>query len=100
MTISQDRWESLTPEQRWKIVPLCPDFVLELKSPNDRLKNAKEKMDDWMANGCRLGWLIDPDEPKTYIYRPGQGTEEVTGLGQLSGEDVLPGFRLDLTTLG
>lgn len=98
--IGQDRWNLLTPEQRRKIVPLCPDFVLELKSPNDRMKDVKEKMDDWMANGCRLGWLIDPDEQKTYTYRPGQETEEVDGLGQLSGENVLPGFVLDLTTLG
>lgn len=98
--ISQDRWASLTSEQRRKIVPMCPDFVLELKSPNDRLKDANEKMDDWMANGCRLGWLIDPDEQKTYIYRPDQEIQEVNGLEQLSGEDVLPGFMLDLAALG
>lgn len=98
--IAQDRWNSLTPEQRRKIVPLCPDFVLKLKSPNDRLKDAKEKMDDWIANGCRLGWLIDPDGRKTYVYRAGQGAQEVNGLGQLSGEDVLPGFILDLAALG
>ena len=98
--IAQDRWDSLTPEQRRKIVPLCPDFVLELKSPNDRMKDAKEEMDDWMANGCRLGWLIAPDEQKTYIYRPDQEPREISGLGQLSGETILQCFTLDLTTLG
>ncbi len=97
--IGQDRWDLLTPEQRRKIMPLCPDFVLELKSPNDRLKDAREKMADWMANGCQLGWLIDLDEPKTYVYRAGQEPEEVRGLGCLSGEAVLPGFVLDLATL-
>ena len=97
--ISQARWDALTPEQRRKIVPLCPDFVLELKSPNDRMKDAKEKMDDWMANGCQLGWLIDLDAQKTYVYRPDQEPREISGLGQVSGEDVLPGFTLDLSTL-
>ncbi len=53
-------------------------------------------MDDWMANGCRLGWLIDLTNQTTYIYRPNQEAEVLTGLGQLSGEDVLPGFTLDL----
>ena len=98
--ITQSRWDALTPEQRRKILPLCPDFVLELRSQSDRLKDCREKMDDWMANGCRLGWLIDLTNQITYIYRPNQETQEIVGLGQLSGEDVLPGFTLDLTTLG
>ena len=97
--IEQSRWEALTLQQRRKIVPLCPDFILELRSPNDRLKDCREKMDDWMANGCRLGWLIDLTNQITYIYRPNQETQEVIGLGQLSGEDVLPGFTLDLANL-
>lgn len=97
--LARSRWDGLTGDERKKILLLCPDFVLELRSPSDRLKDAKEKMDDWMANGCRLGWLIDPVEPKTYIYRAGQETQEVSGLGKLSGEAVLPGFLLDLATL-
>ncbi|GAB3948513.1 Uma2 family endonuclease [Spirosoma harenae] len=97
--ITQSRWDILTPEQRRKILHLCPDFVLELRSQSDRLKDCFEKMDDWMANGCRLGWLIDLTNQLTYIYRPNQDREEVNGLGQLSGEDVLPGFVLDLRTL-
>lgn len=56
-------------------------------------------MNDWMANGCRLGWLIDLDNQTTYVYRPNQEKEEITGLGQLSGEAVLPGFVLDLSSL-
>lgn len=98
--VTRSRWESLTPRQRIEYVPLCPDFVLELRSATDRLKDAKEKMADWMANGCQLGWLIDPTNQTTYIYRPAQEPEIVLGLGVLSGETVLPGFELDLAVLG
>ncbi|QIP12374.1 Uma2 family endonuclease [Spirosoma aureum] len=97
--IAQNRWDELNPEQRRKIVALCPDFILELRSPNDRLKDCFEKMEDWTANGCRLGWLIDLTNQITYIYRPNQERQEIVGLGQLSGEDVLPGFSLDLAAL-
>jgi Uma2 family endonuclease len=97
--IAQSRWDTLTTEQRQKMVPLCPDFVLELRSPNDRLKDCFEKMDDWMDNGCRLVWLIDLTNQLTYIYRPDQERQEINGLKQLSGEDVLPGFSLDLARL-
>ena len=97
--ITQSRWDELTPEQRRKIVPICPDFVLELRSQSDRLKDCFEKMDDWMANGCRLGWLIDLATQITYIYRLNQAPQEVTGMGLLPGENVLPNFSLDLLTL-
>ncbi|QHV97099.1 Uma2 family endonuclease [Spirosoma endbachense] len=97
--IAQNRWDELNAEQRRKIVALCPDFILELRSPNDRLKDCFEKMEDWMENGCRLGWLIDLTNQITYIYRPNQERQEIAGLGQLSGEDVLPGFSLDLAAL-
>lgn len=97
--VTQARWDALTPEQRRKILPLCPDFVLELRSQTDRLKDCHEKMNDWMENGCRLGWLIDMTNQLTYIYRLNQEPQEIVGLGQLSGEDVLPGFVLDLTAL-
>jgi len=97
--ITQSRWDTLTSEQRRKILPLCPDFVLELRSQSDRLKDCHEKMDDWMANGCRLGWLIDLTNQLTYIYRPNLALQEIVGLDQLSGDDVLPGFTLDLATL-
>lgn len=97
--VKQSRWDALTPEQRRKILPLCPDFVLELRSQSDRLKDCLEKMDDWMANGCQLGWLIDVSNQLTYIYRPDQAIQEVTGLGLLSGEQVLPGFELDLKSI-
>ncbi len=97
--IAQSRWVTLTVEQRRKIALICPDFVLELRSATDRLNDAKEKMADWMANGCQLGWLIDPTNQTTYIYRLAQEPEIVTGFGILSGEMVLPGFELDLAVL-
>jgi Uma2 family endonuclease len=94
--IRRDRWEGLAPRQRRQFVPLCPDFVLELKSPSDRLADAETKMDDWMNNGCALGWLIDPDTQTAYIYRAGKDMEEVSAVGTLDGETILPGFALTL----
>ena len=97
--VEASRWALLSIEQRKTFAPLCPDFVLELRSQSDRLKDCREKMDDWMTNGCRLGWLIDLNNQITYIYRPNQEPQEVAGLGLLSGEDVLPDFTLDLANL-
>lgn len=97
--VEKRRWEALTPEQRKTFAPICPDFVLELRCQSDRLKDCREKMDDWMANGCLLAWLIDQPNQKTYMYRPNQEPQEISGLAQLSGEGVLPGFVLDLATL-
>lgn len=92
--VSRVRWEALTEEQRRKFVSLCPDFMLELKSPSDRLTDAKLKMVDWMDNGCQLGWLIDTDTQTAYVYRLNQEPEEVANLTALSGEEVLPDFML------
>ncbi|MBO0938638.1 Uma2 family endonuclease [Fibrella sp. HMF5335] len=92
--VSRARWKALTEQQRRKFVPLCPDFVLELKSPSDRLVDAKQKMVDWMDNGCQLGWLIDTDMRTAYVYRPDREPEEITNLTTLSGEGVLLDFTL------
>ena len=62
-------WESLAPEQRKKFVPICPDFVLELKSPSDSLKEAKQEMTEWIENGCRPAWLLDPENQTAHVYR-------------------------------
>lgn len=98
--ISNEKWKSLSKEQRKKFPPLCPDFVVELRSESDRLKDLKEKMEEWMANGCRLAWLIDPYEEKSYIYRPNKKIELIDSFDKkLSGEDVLPKFQLDLSEL-
>lgn len=97
--VEKSRWEALSYEQQEKFLPLCPDFVVELISPSDTLKASQEKMDEWMENGCRLGWLIYPKEEKAFIYKGGKVTE-VNGFDQkLSGGVVLPGFVFDLAWL-
>ena len=99
--LERSRWDALTEEQQAKFVPLCPDFVVELISPSDTLRATQEKMLEWMANGCRLGWLLYPKEEKTFIYRTGQTEPEVSSgyARTLSGKDVLPGFEFDLRWL-
>ena len=92
--VRRDRWEALTPEQREGFPPICPDFVIELRSKSDRLRPLQEKMQEYLASGLRLGWLINPKDRQVEIYRVGQGLEVVTMPTVLSGEDVLPGFEL------
>jgi Uma2 family endonuclease len=91
-----ERWNALTPEQRQKFLPLCPDFVVELRSPTDSLKATREKMQEYIDNGARLGWLIDQKNKRVEIYRQGQDVEILQSPTTLLGEDVLPGFVLDL----
>ncbi len=97
--ITIEKWESLTAEQRRKFLPLCPDFVLELRSPTDSLKKIREKMQEYIENGARLGWLINVEARQVEIYRQGRDVEILEAPTTLSGEDVLPGFLFDLTTI-
>lgn len=97
--ITIEKWESLTKEQRRKFLPLCPDFVLELPSPRDSLKKIREKMQEYIENGARLGWLINVEAKQVEIYRPGRDIEILENPKTLSGEDVLPEFIFDLTTI-
>ena len=98
--IIQARWDALSAEEKKKFPPLCPDFVIELLSESDNIAAAKEKMQEWMSNGCRLGWLLDPARSQAFVYRPEQEAEKHTGFNQkLSGETVLPDFVLDLEKL-
>lgn len=95
------RWDKLTSEEQEKFPPLCPDFVAEIMSPSDLLKDAQEKMSEWMENGCQLAWLFQPSEQHAWIYRAGQPIEVVEGFSiTLSGEEVLTGFAFDLSLLG
>jgi Uma2 family endonuclease len=94
--VEKSRWEALTPESREKFIPLCPDFVIELLSPSDSLKKTQEKMQEYIANGCRLGWLINRKKREIEIYRPDQEVEILTAPQTISGENVLPGFVLNL----
>ncbi|VXD24438.1 Uma2 family endonuclease [Planktothrix paucivesiculata] len=97
--VSRERWESLTPEQQDKFVPLCPDFVVELMSPSDSLEKTREKMQEYQENGARLGWLINRKQQQIEVYRLHQAVEILEHPNQVSGEDVLPGFVLDLTSI-
>jgi Uma2 family endonuclease len=97
--IKIERWEALTPEEREKFLPLCPDFVVELRSPSDSLEKLQAKMQEYIDNGARLGWLIDPQRKVVEIYRPNQKVEIRSSPTTLSGEDVLPGFVLDLSPI-
>ncbi|MBS3027978.1 MAG: Uma2 family endonuclease [Dolichospermum sp. DET50] len=91
-----ERWNALTQEQRKKFLPLCPDFVIELVSESDNLADTQAKMREFIANGLRLGWLINPKTKQVEIYRQNQEMEVLQSPTNLSGEDVLPGFILDL----
>ena len=101
--VKLDRWQALTPEQRRRFPPICPDFVIELRSDSDSLEKLRKKMRNYQSNGAALGWLIDPQTPLVEIYRSGQDIETLNFSAeqppQLSGEDVLPGFVLDLTLI-
>ena len=97
--ILQSRWDSLTPDEQEKFPPICPDFVLELMSPSDNLKIAQEKMQEYLNNGIRLGWLINRRTQTVEIYRQGQEVEVLQSPTTLSGEDVLPGFVLNLQAI-
>jgi Uma2 family endonuclease len=94
--IRQDRWDNLTPEQQAKFPPIAPDFVLELTSPTDNLKETQAKMQEYMASGVKLGWLIHRKTRSVEIYRLGQVVEILDSPTMLSGENILPGFILDL----
>ncbi|NET05184.1 MAG: Uma2 family endonuclease [Symploca sp. SIO2B6] len=94
--LSLERWNTLTPEQQQQFPPLAPDFVIELRSPSDNLANLQAKMREYIDNGVRLGWLIDPQNRRVEIYRPGKPQQVLESPKSLSGEDVLPGFALNL----
>lgn len=95
--VKLERWQALTPEEREGFAPLCPDFVVELRSKSDNMEPLREKMREYIANGASLGWLIDRKHRKVEIYRQDLDVEILEHPTTLSGEDVLPGFVLDLT---
>jgi Uma2 family endonuclease len=96
--VSRERLEALNPDPT-RFLPMAPDFAVELRSANDELKTLQKKMQEYIDNGVRLGWLLDPQNQRVEIYRPGQDMEVLQSPTSLSGEDVLPGFMLDLTQI-
>ena len=94
--VRRDRLDELIPDQKERFLPLCPDFVVEIASPSDRLSDLKAKMEEYIANGAQLGWLIVPESRAVYVYRPGQQAELLNKAKSIAGDPVLPGFKLDL----
>ncbi|AUT03336.1 hypothetical protein CLI64_24585 [Nostoc sp. CENA543] len=95
--IQKQRWEALTPEQRRRFPPIAPDFVIELRSATDDLETLRQKMQEYMDAGVKLGWLINPQQQQVEIYRLGKAVELQNLPTELLGEDVLPGFILHLS---
>ena len=94
--VSRSRLAGLTSEEKRKFLPLCPDFVIELRSPSDRLNDQKAKMEEYRENGALLGWLIDPIERQVYVYRPELPVEQLDNPGRVSADPELAGFVLEL----
>ena len=94
--ITNQRWEGLSDEEKERFASICPDFVIELRSRTDSLNQLQEKMQEYLDSGLRLGWLIDPQNQQVGIYRQNQEVEIVSLPANLSGEDVLPEFILEL----
>lgn len=94
--VALERWQQLSQDEREGFPPLCPDFVIELRSRSDRLAPLQEKMQEYIACGLRLGWLINRQDEQVEIYRAGQPVEVVTLPTTLFGEAVLPGFSLEM----
>lgn len=97
--IKKTRWEAIPAVQRKKFASICPEFVVELRSDSDVLKVLKSKMEEYIKNGVLLGWLIDRVNRKVFIYRPNTAIQELDNPTTLSGDDILPGFVLDLTSI-
>lgn len=96
--IKLERWNALSPEKQQRFAPICPDFILELRSHSDNLKPLKEKMEEYMREpGVQLGWLIDRKHRRVYIYRPSVPEECLENPATVSGESVLPGFVLNMS---
>jgi Uma2 family endonuclease len=98
--ISHEKLNKLSEEEKEKFGKVCPDFVIELRSKWDTMKELQEKMDVWITNGVPLAWLINPKNQEVYVYKDGQPTEIITSFNQsVSGEPILKGFEFDLKLL-
>lgn len=98
--VSLTKWNALTEEDKDRFAPLCPEFIIEVRSKSDSLEDLQQKMNVWIKNGAELAWLIDPREKTSYLYRPGKEPEILTGLDKkLEGEGPVKGFVLDLSLL-
>ncbi|HEX3475850.1 MAG TPA: Uma2 family endonuclease [Kofleriaceae bacterium] len=97
--VQRSRWNALTADQRRKFPPVCPDFVLELRSPVDTLASQQAKLEEYLVCGARLGWLIDPEDRRVHVYRPDRAVEVMEQPSELRGYPELPGLILDLRSI-
>ena len=97
--IKKERWEALSKKEQEKFSPICPDFVVELRSPSDSLKRLQKKMEEYVGNGAQLGWLLDPSTRRVYVYHSGAEVEVWEDPETVSGEPLLRGFTLDVRAL-
>lgn len=97
--VAWEKWNQLTLEQQQKFPPVCPDFIIELRSQSDALEPLQQKMQEYIDNGLRLGWLINPQDRQVEIYRLNQPHQVLQNPDRVDGEDVLPGFVFDLAIL-
>ncbi|MBW4663630.1 MAG: Uma2 family endonuclease [Chroococcus sp. CMT-3BRIN-NPC107] len=97
--IKLERWNALTEQQKASFAPICPDFAIELRSKSDTLKNLQAKMQEYIDNGASLGWLIDRQNQKVYIYRPNREAEMLDNPKSVSGDPELPGFVLQMAKI-
>lgn len=93
--VRREVWDGLTYEQQEEMAPVCPDFVIELRSAKDGLTVLEERMKEYIANGARLGWLLDAKNRRVYIYRPNHAVECLENPSSISGDPLLPGFVFD-----
>lgn len=94
--IFKHRIKDLDPAAFSRYWPICPDFVIELRSQSDRIRGRREKMEEWLANGARLAWLVDPEARTVEIYRPGFEAQTLAGIASVAGEGPVEGFFLTL----
>jgi Uma2 family endonuclease len=98
--ISNERWKNLGSKEKRRIASITPDFVIELRSESDSLAELKMKMKEWIQNGCKLAWLIDPIDQRAYIYRSSNTVDEIRSFDQvLKAKEIIAGFSIDLSHL-
>ncbi|MEM6261384.1 MAG: Uma2 family endonuclease [Bacteroidota bacterium] len=98
--LNQQKWDSIPHEVKKKFLPTVPDFIVEVKSETDSLPRLQDKMEEWIANGVRLGWLVDPENEHIHVYHQAGEPEKLEGFQRtLTGEDIMPGFEFDFLKL-
>jgi Uma2 family endonuclease len=97
--VQRERLRALSPAQKQKFLPLCPDFVVELRSPSDRVSDLQDKLEEYIANGAQLGWLLIPETHTAILYQPNAEPQEIVDPAELTGDPLLPGFTLPLAEI-